>query len=170
MMILTGMLPGCANGSSTATVTTTSASAAQTSTAPTATTVLEARTYQAANFTLTIPKGWESIEIDGGVQLYKRFPSMSGEIFEVSFRGSGQQEDLAKQKVEELVKKHDGTTPESVDLFGLTFWTTSFRLTGVPQKHYYCVKAGVLITILYKGINFESNPVFKEILDSITLS
>ncbi|MHB1314315.1 MAG: hypothetical protein ACYCX2_02370 [Christensenellales bacterium] len=121
--------------------------------------------YETDDFSLIVPQGWEIMDIDGGVQLYK----MSGEVFEVHFRGYNMSGDEAKQQVESTARQYSGTAPSEVDLLGKRFWTTEFTAAGVLQATYLCIDEGVMISVKYGGPGFKTNPEFKAILDSIAL-
>ena len=124
---------------------------------------LEGETFTAEKFTVTVPKGWEAMAVDGGVQLYK----MSGEIIEVHFRGSGQSEDHAKQQAESNASTYAGTAPAEVTLLGKTFWATTFTASGVEQTSYLRMEDGVLLSIKCAKGNYETTPEYAAIIDSI---
>ncbi len=115
-------------------------------------------------FSVLVPKGWEVMDVDGGVQIYK----MSGEVFEVHFRGSNMNDTEAQQQAESTAKQYEGTQPELVELLGKQFWTTTFTAGGVKQVTNLCIEEGVMISVKYGGPNYETNPDFEAILDSIT--
>lgn len=119
--------------------------------------------YETDNFSIVVPDGWEVMDVEGGVQLYK----MSGEVFEVHFRGSGQSEGHVEQQTEFTAENYEGTTPEEVDLLGKRFWTTSYTAAGVPQVSYITIENGVMISVKYGGPDYQDNPDFEGILNSI---
>ena len=120
-------------------------------------------TYETDKFSVMVPDGWNVMDVEGGVQIYK----MSGEVFELHYRGYNQHEDHAKQQVEWLAEQYDGTAPKEVDLFGKRFWTTSFVSASVPQVSYLCMEDGEMLSVKYGGPDYQNNPVFEAILDSI---
>lgn len=124
---------------------------------------LAGETFTADKFTITVPEGWESMAVDGGVQLYK----MSGEIIEVHFRGENQSEDSAKQQAQSNASAYSGTEPAEVTLLGKTFWTTTFTASGVEQTSYLRIENGVLLSIKCAKGNYETTPEYAAILDSI---
>lgn len=126
---------------------------------------LEGETYSAEKFSITVPEGWEAMDVDGGVQLYK----MSGEIIEVHFRGKNQGEDHAKQQAESNASMYSGTTPKEVELLGKTFWATTFTASGVEQTSYLRIEDGVMLSIKCAKGNYET-PEYAAIIDSIVFN
>jgi len=123
------------------------------------------KTVEKDTFFILVPEGWEVMDVDGGVQIYK----MSGEVFELHFRGYNMNDTEAKQQAESMAKQYNGTEPKQIDLLGKQFWTTSFTANGVPQVTNLCMQDGVMLSVKYGGPNYESNPDFKTILDSVKL-
>jgi hypothetical protein len=157
------LITGCSSKSGT-TKTEASASVAQISgTTSPEKTALEGSTFETDKFSITVPKGWESMEVDGGVQLYK----MSGEIIEVHYRGMNQNEGDDKQQVESVASQYSGTTPAEVELLGKTFWSTTYTASGVKQVSNLRIEDGVMLSIKCAGPGFDTNPEFTAILDSI---
>lgn len=161
------LITGCSGSSSpskaTATPEATAASTPASQPASAGNAALEGEVYKAEKFSVTVPKGWEKMDVQGGVQLYK----MSGEIVEVHYRGENQGEDHAKQQVESLASQYGGTTPNEVELLGKTFWTTTFTASGVKQTSYLRMENGVMLSIKCAGANHETDPEFGAILQSI---
>ncbi|HZK29535.1 MAG TPA: hypothetical protein VFD19_04890, partial [Clostridia bacterium] len=96
--------------------------------------------HDAERFTIVVPKDWEVMDVEGGVQLYK----MSGEVIEVHYRGSNQIAEAAKQQAEFLANMYKGTEPKEVELLGKKFWMTSFTAGGQDQTSYLRMEDGVL--------------------------
>jgi hypothetical protein len=162
-LALAMLLPGCTSAAGNPTGTATSLAAAATP-AETVAAKTEGEPFETANFSLIVPKGWEKMDVDGGVQLYKT----SGEVVEVHFRGSNMSADEAKSQVESTASQYGGTTPQEVDFLGKKFWTTSFTSSAnVPQVTYLTIEAGVMISVKAGGPGYEDNAEFKAILDSI---
>ena len=120
-------------------------------------------TFETDDFSLAVPDGWEVMEVDGGVQLYQ----MSGEVFEVHFRGYNMNGEEAEQQVKSMAEQYDGTTPKEMELLDKRFWTTEFTASGVPQVTNLCIEDGVMISVKYGGPDYDTNPDFSMILDSI---
>ena len=127
--------------------------------------VIEGDTYETDDFSVAIPEGWEVLELDGGVQFYKE----TGEVFEIVFSGYNLYEAYAMEQVQTLADKYDGTLPEEAVLFGRTFWMTSLTSSSTLQDVYICIKDGVMISVKYGGPDYENDPTFQEILDSVEL-
>jgi hypothetical protein len=163
---------GCSGDSSVKTTATQTPSAETGSTAqasePAApeTASLQGETYSADKFSIIVPAGWEVMDVDGGVQLYKS----SGEIIEVHFRGENQSEDHAKQQVEENASTYSGTEPKETELMGKKYWTTTFTASGVEQTSYLRMEDGVMLSIKCAKGNYESDPEYAAILDSIVFN
>ena len=166
-MALILCLSGCASKSSTAGTTAATTKAATTATTIAESTVLKPEKFENNQFSVIAPAGWKKNDVEGGFRLYKRYPSMSGEFYEITITGSNLAADFAKKQIEALAKKNEGTEAAEVDFLGKRFWTSSYKETGVPQVSYLCIEKGVLITVKYGGPLFESNPVFKEITDTV---
>jgi hypothetical protein len=158
LVILPVIVAGCSNGKPASSTSATNAPTAVVTQKP-----LEGTAFKTDKFTITVPSGWESMEVNGGVQLYK----MSGEIIEVHYRGSDQSDDSAKQQVESNATQYSGTTPKEVDLLGKKFWATTFTASGVKQTSYIRMENGVMLSIKCAGSDHETNPVFASILNSI---
>lgn len=117
------------------------------------------KTVEVENFSILIPDGWEYMEVDGGLQLYKS----SGEIVEIHYRGFNQGESHARLQVENLAKNNNGTTPEEVRLLGKTLWRTEFTLADKPQVFCAAIEDGILKNGELKdgvmlSIKYTSNP------------
>jgi hypothetical protein len=154
-LLLLALLAGCSGGTTPAATAPPAAEATPQ--------VLQGDTFTADKFTITVPKGWESMAVDGGAQLYK----MSGEIIEVHFRGENQTEDSAKQQAESNASLYSGTTPAEVTILGKTFWATTFTASGVEQTSYLRIENGVLLSIKCAKGNYETNPEYAAIIDSV---
>ncbi len=128
------------------------------------TTEIDGEIFETDNFSLAVPDGWEMMEVEGGVQVYK----MSGEIVEVHFRGSGQSNDHAQQQTAAVAEQYGGSGPEEVAFLGNTFWMTSFTAADVPQASYLRMEDGVMVSVKIAGENFANNEEIQQILQSIT--
>lgn len=162
MALLTVSFTACAGGKED---TTTKPGETQ---APTAAPV-DGEVFEAENFTIVVPTGWEHMEVDGGIQIYK----MSGEVLEVHYRGFNQGVTHAKLQVEGAAKA-DGSEVKEVEFLGKTFWYTAYMLNGKPQVFYALIedairngeeKTGVMLSIKYAG--FEDASVAEAMLKTI---
>ncbi len=157
-LLLISLLTGCGSSSKASTSQPPSASQAEeTKNAP------AGDKYDNDKFSLIVPAGWITMEIDGGIQLFKT----TGEVFELHFRGYNLNDSEAKTQVESLAKQYDGTEVKETDLLGKRFWSTTYTASDVPQTANLLVENGVLLTIMYGGPEYESNPDFQAIIDSV---
>jgi hypothetical protein len=123
----------------------------------------EGEKFETDQFSVIIPKGWEKMEVDGGVQIYK----MSGEIVEVHFRGSNQTEESAKQQAQSNADQYKGTAPQEVEKWGKKFWATTFTASGVEQTSFLRIEDGVMIAVKAAGKDHMNNKEITGILDTI---
>jgi hypothetical protein len=114
-------------------------------------------------FSIVMPQGWQSMDVIGGVQLYKN----SGEVFELHYRGYNMSDTESKIQTESMANQFKGTQPKQVEIKGKQFWSTSYTAGSIPQVSNLRIENGVMISIKYGGPNYTSNPDFKAILDSI---
>ena len=119
--------------------------------------------FDAERFTIVVPEGWEFMDVEGGLQIYK----MSGEVIEVHYRGSNQIAEAAKQQAEYLSEMYKGTEPKEVDLLGKKFWMTSFTAAEQDQTSYLRMEDGVMFAIKCAEGNYETAQEFEAILNSI---
>ncbi|NLX93353.1 MAG: hypothetical protein GXZ02_05750 [Clostridiales bacterium] len=130
----------------------------------TTTVALSGTKVETEKFSLLVPDGWEKMDVDGGLQLYK----MSGEVVEVHFRGFNQGETHAKLQVEQQAKSYDGTPAKEIDLLGEKFWSTRYTLNGVDQVLNASMDdEGIMISIKYGGPKLDTNPGYMTIVNSI---
>lgn len=124
---------------------------------------IEGETFETDRLSVTVPTGWESVAIDGGVQLYKQ----SGEIVEVYIRGYNQSGDWARQQAQSMADMYDGTEPRQVDKWGKTFWNTAFTAAGISQASYLCIENGETVAVKVAGPDYENDAETLGILESI---
>jgi hypothetical protein len=130
-------------------------------------------TFETDNFSIVVPDGWEYMEVDGGLQIYKA----SGEVLEVHYRGFNQGENHGKLQVESIAGSYGGTEVQEVELLGKTFWYTEYTANNKPQVFYALIedgamrdgeeKNGVMLSIKYAGDLTEASPTFDDILGTI---
>ena len=115
-------------------------------------------------FTVTAAKGWEKMDILGGVQLYK-----GSLMFQVSVTGMNvtPEEDLAA--LQSLADQNSGTEIDEVSMLGLTFYRTYYTASSVDQAFYSAVKDGEQIHIQIGGSGFKDNADIAAMLDSLKL-
>jgi len=160
------VLSGCAGNpagqtETTKTETTPSGSAASSAAAAGS---IEGELYESDKFSITVAKGWEVMDIDGGVQIYK----MSGEAVQIYFRGSNMSETEPKTQAESQAKQYDGTTPQEVERWGKSWWTTTYAAMDMEQLKYLRIEAGQLVSVSAAAKDIAGNSDITGMLDSIT--
>jgi len=130
-------------------------------------------TLETENFSIVVPDGWEYMEVDGGLQIYKS----SGEVMEVHYRGFNQGENHGKLQVESTAGSYGGTAVTEVELLGKTFWYTEYTANNQPQVFYALIedgairdgeeRDGVMLSVKYAGELTEASPTFDDILGTI---
>lgn len=126
--------------------------------------ILSETKVETDRFSLVFPDDWGKVNVDGGFQLYKE----SGEVIEVHFRGSNQDEMHAKKQIEERAELNKGTPAKENDLLGKKFWSTRYILNGVDQVINARIDdEGVMISIIYAGPNLDGNATYMDIINSI---
>ncbi len=117
----------------------------------------------AGTFTVLVPKGWERMDIDGGVQLYK-----GSLIFQMTVRGYNvtPEEDLAL--LQSLADQYGGEIEET-QLLGMSFQRLYYTAAGVDQVYYSAVKDGEQIHIQLAGSGFSDNADLAAMLNSVQL-
>ena len=138
-----------------------------------ATTDYAGETVETENFSIVVPDGWEYMDVDGGLQLYKN----SGEVMEIHYRGFNQGENHGKLQVESIAGSYGGTAVEQVEFLGKSFWYTEYTANDKPQVFYACIedgalrdgeaKDGVMLSIKYAGELTEASPTFEDILSTV---
>jgi hypothetical protein len=125
---------------------------------------LEGEQIEKDGFSMTAPKGWNQMDIQGGVQLYK-----GSDVFQISVDGYNVSEEEDKALLQGLVDRYDGTEITTVEMLGMTFYTSSFTASGVEQTFYSAVRDGEQIHIQLGGNNHSSNAELQAMLRSVQL-
>ena len=125
---------------------------------------IEGELYESDKFSITVAKGWEAMDIDGGVQIYKN----SGEAVQVYFRGSNMSETEPKTQAESQAKQYNGTTPQEVERWGKSWWTTTYSAMDMEQLKYLRIEAGQLVSVAAAAKDIEGNSDILGMLESIT--
>ncbi len=114
------------------------------------------------SFSIIVPDNWTSIDISNGIQMYKP----SNETIKVTLNEARGNENLAKKKIDVDAERYEGTSPQEIEMLGLTFWVTSFEYAGIEQNFHYTVKDDSLIFIETVKGDY-SSPEFAAIIESI---
>lgn len=112
------------------------------------------------HFTMTVATGYNKMDISGGIQAYQ-----GSNAIEVWVRPSTQD---SQKEAEKFAADYDGTDPEQVELFGLTFYTTTYTYSGSYQTKYIAVSDGNRIEIGITGADHENNKELQGMLGSIS--
>lgn len=155
LVMLMSVLPGCSQGS---TPDKTIGPATSSADVPT----IEGTVFEAPGFTIVVPKGWESIKIDGGVQMFK-----GSDIVQVYIRGYNMTAGEDKGQTESNAKRYGGTQPEQIDIFGMKFWKTTYTAASVYQTSYLSMKNGQLVSVQIAGPDHDKNEAIKGILNTL---
>lgn len=123
---------------------------------------IEGSTFDAPGFTIVVPNGWESVKIDGGVQMYK-----GSDIVQVYIRGYNMTAGEDKGQTESNSKRYSGTKPEQIDIFGMKFWKTTYTAASVYQTSYLSMKNGQLVSVQIAGPDHGTNETIKGILNTL---
>ena len=121
--------------------------------------VVKGETVETEHFTMTVATGYNKMDISGGIQAYQ-----GSNAIEVWVRPSTQD---AEKEAEKFAADYDGTGPEQLELFGLTFYTTTFTASGSYQTKYVAVSDGNRIEIGITGADHENNKELQGMLNSI---
>ena len=124
---------------------------------------VEGERHETDAVSMIIADGWDVMDISGGLQAYK------GNVaaIEVKVQGSGQSDDDAKARAEQVAESYDGTMITEVDLLGLTFYHTYFEWSGTEQSKLFAVKDGAVVEIGVTGPDHEDDEEIAGMLYSI---
>lgn len=121
---------------------------------------IKGETVETDHFTMTVATGYNKMDISGGIQAYQ-----GSNAIEVWVRPSTQN---AEEEAGKFAADYDGTDPEQVELFGLTFYTTTFTASGYDQTKYVAISDGNRIEIGITGADHENNKELQGMLNSIS--
>lgn len=119
--------------------------------------------YETDRFSIAVAKGWEVMEIDGGVQIYK----MSGEAVQVYVRGSNMSDTEAKSQAESQAKQYNGAAPQEVEKWGKSWWTTTYTAMDLEQLKYLRIEDGQLVSVSAAAKNIAGDADISVMLESI---
>lgn len=125
---------------------------------------LEGDLVEADKFTVIAASGWDKMDIQGGVQIYK-----GSLIFQMTISGNNvtPEEDLSL--LESLKDQYEGSDIEQVELLGLGFYRMDYTASGVEQAFYSAVNNGEQIHIQLGGSGFADDNDIAAMLASIKL-
>jgi hypothetical protein len=119
--------------------------------------------HETETVSMVIADGWDVMDIPGGLQAYK------GNVaaIEVKVQGSGQSDDDAQARAEQVADSYDGTMIMELDLLGLTFYHTYFEYSGTEQSKMFAVRDGAIVEIGLTGPDHEDDEEIAGMLYSI---
>ncbi len=120
--------------------------------------------FESDKFSITVAKGWEKMDIDGGVQIYK----MSGEAVQVYIRGMNMSDTEAKSQAESQSKQYSGTAPEEVERWGKSWWTTTYTAMDLEQLKYLRIESGQLVSVSAAAKDIAGDSDIQGMLESLT--
>lgn len=123
----------------------------------------EGTLYENDRFSVTVAKGWEYMDIDGGVQIYK----MSGEVVQIYIRGSNMADTEPKSQIESQSQQYGGTAPQEVDKWGKSWWTTSYTAMEMEQLKYLRIEGGQLVSVAAAAKDVEADADIMGMLESV---
>lgn len=120
--------------------------------------------YEAEHFNITIAKGFNVMDIQGGVQAAR-----GNNVIEVWVRGHNLSESTAEKQAQSMATRYDGTDPQVVQMLGLNFYCTSFEAFNNPQTICMAIKDGKQIQIGITGKGHVDNATLQGMKKSIVL-
>ena len=121
--------------------------------------------HETDTVSMIVADGWDVMDIDGGLQAYQ---GMSRAV-EVWVRGSGMSDDAARESIENFASSYDGTEVAETEMFGMTFYSTSFVFSGMEQTKYSAMKDGQKIEITLAGEDHQNDEEIMGMFHSINL-
>ncbi len=118
--------------------------------------------YEAEHFTMTIASGFNTMDIQGGVQA-----SRGNDVVEVWVRGHNLSEDTAEKQAQSMANRYDGTNPQTVQMLGLKFYCTSFEVFNLQQTICIAIKDGKQIQVGITGRGHTENATLQGMRNSI---
>lgn len=133
-------------------------------TSPDTNKLIKGKYFETEFFTVFIADGYSEMPIHGGVQAYK-----GNNFIEMNVRGLNQTEADIEASINILAKNYEGSVPEKVEMFGLSFLHSSILAQGTPQDVYLAVKDGKKISITLSGMDHDKDEDLKVMFESIKL-
>ena len=114
-------------------------------------------------FSVIVEEGWETMDIIGGVQIFKT----TGEMLQIQMDGDGvaQGEDIPL--LESINENYNGSGIRETQLLGNSFHTITYQTSGVSQCMYTAVLGGKLVKIQATGASYDALPAIKTMVESI---
>ncbi len=120
--------------------------------------------HETEYFNITIAEGFNTLEIQGGVQA-----SRGRDAMEVWVRGHNLNESTAENQAKTLARNYYGSEPEVVQMLDLTFYCTSFEAYNLPQTICTAIKEGMQVQVGITGKNHAENAKLQGMVKSISM-
>lgn len=114
-------------------------------------------------FTVRIEEGWETMDIIGGVQIFKT----SGEMLQIQVDGDGVAREEDIPLLENVNENYNGSGVREEELLGCSFHTISYTVSGVSQCLYTAVLGGKLVKIQATGLSYDALPDIEKMVESV---
>lgn len=122
---------------------------------------------ETAEFKVLVPDGWEFADFkNGALQTYNRSGSYA---VQVKRAGMNMTEANVQSNVASMAKRYKGTGPDKVQMFGLTFYKTTYKFGSSSQTLYSAFKDGTMISITLVGKDHETDSNIQAVLKSIVI-
>ena len=121
--------------------------------------------YETEKFSVTGAPGWDKMDIDGGIQLYK-----SDALLQICVRGYGLAEQDNIMIIESMLEMADESSPiTQKSMLGIDFDTATFTAFGMEQTIYATIIDGEQLSIQLGGKDHATDETMQAMLGSIKL-
>ena len=121
--------------------------------------------YETEQFSVTCAPGWDKMDIDGGVQLYK-----SDALLQITVRGYGLTQEDNVMIIETMLEMVDEASDiTQVNMLGLDFDTATYTAFGMEQAIYAAIRDGEQLSIQLGGADHATDAVMQAMLGSVVL-
>lgn len=115
-------------------------------------------------FTIAVEDGWETMDMLGGVQIYRQ----TGEMLQIQADGDGMAQGDDLPFLESVNKNYNGSGIRDEELLGIGFHAITYTVSGVNQCMYTAVLNGKLIRIQATGDSYDTLPDIKKMVESVS--
>jgi hypothetical protein len=125
---------------------------------------VKGKIWENEKFSILVPDGWETKDMEGGVQLLTM-----DEVFHmvVEITRNNVTEAEIKAELEEIVKSQNASPIEEVTMLGVKFFKTNLITENLDQTAYIGVRNGEKVAILLVGKDHKNNEEMKAMMESI---
>ena len=122
--------------------------------------------YETKRFSITGAPGWDKMDIDGGIQLYK-----SDALLQICVRGYGLAEQDNIMIIESMLEMVDEASDiTQVNMLGFDFYTATYTAFGMEQTIYAAILDGEQLSIQLGGKDHGTDEIMQAMLGSIELN